>query len=252
MDYGLLVRDAWLTTWRNRFLWVLGLFAGVTIGSLALGGYSLPLPTGEQVRGWTPELIQVGLLLALGGLAIAGVSAIARGSMTQATLAAEGGQNISVRQALSAGVRWFWRFLMLLVLLGLVALAIGGAVLLAIVNLGPAGGVLSALVLTLGAAASVVLAYAERAIVVHDLGPIAALRHGLTMFVEHPHASLLTWLLSVLLAVGVAELVALLLTSLTVVAATVVLVASAAIANAFFWSYWTLAYLRLESPATTA
>jgi hypothetical protein len=31
-----------------------------------------------------------------------------------------------------------------------------------------------------------------------------------------------------------------------------VLVGLGAIANAFFWSYWTVAYLRLDSPRVTA
>src|SRR6266542_2514105 len=32
MDYGALIRQAWTTTWRNRFMWVLALFAGGTVG----------------------------------------------------------------------------------------------------------------------------------------------------------------------------------------------------------------------------
>jgi hypothetical protein len=38
MDYGALIQDAWRLTWRYRFLWVLGLFAGGTIGFSGGGG----------------------------------------------------------------------------------------------------------------------------------------------------------------------------------------------------------------------
>jgi hypothetical protein len=38
MDYGALIREAWGTTWRHRFLWVLGLFAGGAVGVSAGGG----------------------------------------------------------------------------------------------------------------------------------------------------------------------------------------------------------------------
>ena len=32
MDYAAVIRDAWRLTWRNRFLWILGLFAGGAVG----------------------------------------------------------------------------------------------------------------------------------------------------------------------------------------------------------------------------
>src|SRR4051794_13733854 len=78
MDYGLLIRDAWLTTWRNRLLWVLGLFAGVTIGTLGVGGSALPLPTLGQLQAWMPALVQLELAIAGGALLLAVISTIAR------------------------------------------------------------------------------------------------------------------------------------------------------------------------------
>jgi len=248
----LLIRDAWLTTWRNRLLWVLGLFAGVTIGTLGVGGSALPLPTLGQLQAWMPALVQLELAIAGGALLLAVISTIARGGITEATLDAEAGESVSLVRALRAGTRWFWRFFFLLVLLSIVVAIVGGAVVLATTNLGPVGALLGALALTVGATLSVVLAYAERAIIALDLGPLAALRHGWQLFIEHLNQSLLVWLLSVLLAVGAGGIVAGLASSLTLLAGIVVLVAGAAVANAFFWSYWTLAYVRLTSPATTA
>jgi hypothetical protein len=251
MDYGLLIRDAWLTTWRHQFLWVLGLFA-VTVGTLGVGGSALPVPSLEQLQALAPSLVQLEVAIAVIALVAAVVSAIARGGMTQATLTLESGEPISFWFALRAGRRLFWRFLLLLVLLSMVVGIIGGAVVLAAVNLGPVGAVLGALALSVGATLSVVLAYAERAIVALDVGPVAALRHGWRVFVEHLNASLLVWLLSVVLAVAAGSAVAMLASSLTILAGIVLLVASAAITNAFFWNYWTLAYVRLASPASTA
>ena len=37
LEYGALIRDAWQTTWRHRFLWILGLFAGGAVG-VSFGG----------------------------------------------------------------------------------------------------------------------------------------------------------------------------------------------------------------------
>ena len=33
MDYGRLIQEAWALTWRYRFLWVLGCFAGGAVGA---------------------------------------------------------------------------------------------------------------------------------------------------------------------------------------------------------------------------
>ena len=37
MDYGALVSRAWNLTWRHRFLWILGLFAGGGVSSCGSG-----------------------------------------------------------------------------------------------------------------------------------------------------------------------------------------------------------------------
>ncbi|MDQ3809315.1 MAG: hypothetical protein M3336_03400 [Chloroflexota bacterium] len=292
MDYRSLVREAWATTWRYRFLWILGLLAGATGGSLSVGRYSMPAPEraelpseatalAAQAQAWM--LANLGLVvgLAIGaaviGLALAVVSVIARGGITQATVDALSGQPTSLGRAWRAGRRWFWRFLGLLVLLAVIVSVVVGSVAAVAVNLGGLGVLFGALALTAGAVASIVLAYAERAIVVRDLGPIAALRHAWQVFTDHLSASLLTWLISVLLsvAVGVAAAVAIgllvaffggiglalwfasglsagLLLNAGVAVAVVIalLVTVAAIANTFFWSYWTVAYLRLDPPVT--
>jgi hypothetical protein len=120
---------------------------------------------------------------------------------------------------------------------------------------------------------SIVTAFAQRAIVVENVGPIDALRAGWRLTRAHFGESLLTWLvnLGVAIAAGIALLLGVLGALLLLAgigaaifafaglsAATVLYIgvgglaflagalAVAGIANAFFWTYWTLVYLRLS------
>lgn len=260
MNYTTLIAEAWATTWRYRFLWVLGLLAGATGGTMGLGRSSMPdwssaaewtAPVALLAQSWidTNMLLVGGLALGVAGAAIA-LSVIARGGITQATIDLQSGEPSSFGRAWRAGTYWFWRFLGLLALLGLLVAIVAGAIVLMTTNLGGAGALLGAIVLTLGVVASIVLAYAERAIVVHDLSLVDALGHGWRVFTHHLSTSLLTWMLSVLVAAAIGALVASMWTLFAGVTAIIALVTLAAIANTFFWSFWTLAYLRLDPPVT--
>jgi len=132
---------------------------------------------------------------------------------------------------------------------------------------------------------SIVIAFAQRAIAVENVGPIEALRSGWHLARAHLGESLLTWLINLGLAIataltaliGIAGAVVLLggigwglfsvagLTAPTVayigvggLALLALILTLTGIANAFFWTYWTLAYLRLsghggeELPSTAA
>jgi hypothetical protein len=131
--------------------------------------------------------------------------------------------------------------------------------------------VLLAIVAAVGA--SIVIVYAQRAIAVDDVGAIAALRFGWETLRRHLGESLLTWAISLglsavavmallatfvgavawlggfgwgiwaLLGVRALTIVYAIVGGLTVLAIGVVL---AAIANTFFWNYWTLAYMELH------
>lgn len=60
MDYGSLVGDAWRTTWRNRYLWGLALFAGGAVG-VSKGGldWNGGMDGGRGDRAWerVPESV---------------------------------------------------------------------------------------------------------------------------------------------------------------------------------------------------
>jgi hypothetical protein len=351
MEYGKLIRDAWAITWRYRFLWILGVLAGGTVGVPALnggggGGPSVrTAPIGieqanpalarasQDVSAWA--VANLGLLVALAALAtvfvlvLIVVSFIAQGGMAEATVDLATGHPSSFSRAWSAGVHLFWRYVGLWLVLAAVALVLAAAiafivaavVVTATVSQAPIlGGVVAAMFLAavvvgfvsfvvritppstaplwlvvllatlfalpvftvLIAAAltiSIVVAFAQRAIAVEDVGPAAALRSGWRLMRAHLGDSLMTWLVNVGLAlvcgiVGVAGV----LGTLVVLAGVGALVFAAAgltaptigyvgigalvflagvltlvgIANTFFWTYWTLAYLQLTGPRSGA
>jgi hypothetical protein len=130
-----------------------------------------------------------------------------------------------------------------------------------------------------GIVAGIVVPYAQRAIAIRDVGPLAGLRDGWDVLRSHPGASLLVWLLNLALSFGAGLVIttAMVVTvlalavpavalwaafefsaptivylSLAGFAAVAVLLTLISVANTFFWSYWTLAYLRLTTGPPSA
>ena len=309
MDYGRLIRDAWQITWRHPFLWVLGLFAGGTAGASFVGGgdggASGPTANGRPLPGvefapdavalWAADhvglIVAVAALLLLVGLVLLGVSLIAQGGLARATADFASGRSSSLGRAWRTGLRLFWRYAGLWLLL-VVTVAVVGAVVAAFVALvvsltgvvqqaawvvAPAilvGLVLVPAGIAAGVVASIVVLFAQRAIAVHDVGPLAALRDGWLVLRGHPGASLLVWLVDVALSVAAGLLITIAMVAAVVVlgipaaalwavfeltaptiaylavaavAALAVLLALISVTNTFFWTYWTLAYLRLRT-----
>ncbi len=318
MDYGSLIRQAWQYTWRFKFLWVLGLFAPSTVGSCS----SSPGGGGSVSAGdssWTPDriapelgramgetgnwfmrnmdiILLVAVLAALIGFAFFVVSIIAQGAMARGTADVALGRPVTLGQAWGTGLRLFWRYLgLLLVLIGLfilVAILIGilvalavlvgslleGSAQMAFVIISVLVGIVFFLaVIALSVAIGVAAAFAQRAIAVEDVGPIHALRIGFGLLRGHAGSSALVWLISLGLGIGVGlaillatfilllplgGVVAILFITtgasgvsiaFTVIAA-ILLIAGlwflSAIANTFFWHYWTLTYLNFTGRLT--
>ena len=164
MDYGALIRDSWTTTWRYRYLWLLGLFAGGTAGGFGGGGgggnrsVSWREPGGfvppdgdlrvatEQLGTWTAAnagwLIAGAVAAVLIGLALVIVGLIAQGGMAEATVDIAQGRETSLGRAWRTGLRLFWRYAGLWLTLALGAFAIAlfiGAIVAAAVAIGAAG-----------------------------------------------------------------------------------------------------------------
>ena len=319
MDYSKLVERAWAMTRRYRFLWILGLFAGPTMGSYSCntrfpGEDSRPdtsdldferlmrevSPESQrllsQATRWVSEHLAVILLAAgLAGLALlllAIISLIARGGMARATADLALGRPITHGQAWVVGRQLFWRFVrlgLLLFGLGLVVLTvIGIAVALAVLAgwsaceaargplIGTAilmAGLLAIVLIPVAIVFGVALAFADRAIAVDQTGAIAALRRGLHLVWSNKGQSALGWLVSLVLGIaagiGLVIVGAVVLIPLAIVGVVLffaggsgvtagligygvvafvifmlVLWILSAVFNAFFWSYWTLVYLR--------
>src|SRR3954452_23024819 len=63
MDYPTLIAEAWAMTWRYRFLWVLGLLAGITGGTMGLGRSSVPeSPSAANLVAQAQALIEPNLV----------------------------------------------------------------------------------------------------------------------------------------------------------------------------------------------
>ncbi|HEX9017225.1 MAG TPA: hypothetical protein VF960_14640 [Chloroflexota bacterium] len=145
MDYGALIQRAWDLTRRNRFLWVLGLFATSTVGSCSPSGvgtgpaqWQAGSPDFERL--FSPDLVRtfqeadrwlsvsigwiiLGVLLALSLVVIVFffVSFAAQGGMALATTDLALGRESSLAIAWRSGLGMFWHYLLLwLLLTGLV------------------------------------------------------------------------------------------------------------------------------------
>ncbi len=267
MDYGALIRGAWVTTWRHRFLWVLGLFAGGAVGIAGAGRNGpgmrwqtspremervLPAAATEaqQAEYWVATHVgliigAITVLLAL-GLALLVISIIAQGGMAEATVDLASGRPASLGQAWRAGLHLFWRYVGLYLLLITAAIVVaatlgaaGAAVLASFASGAPPNPVLAAVagvvgvgLLIAGAVVaiglSIVVAYAQRAIYAEDAGPLQALRAGWQVLRTHPGTSALTWLVNLALAIGIG------------IAATLAAVAVAAVLVALGFGIWAI------------
>jgi hypothetical protein len=247
VDYGELIRRSWWMVWRHRFLWVLGLFAASTVGSCSptSGGGPAQYQVGPgDFRGTGLErlpsemegafrqipfeqlanretIVAIVAMVALLGLAILIVSVIAQGAMAEATASLAMGRDSSLGPAWRTGLRLFWRYVGLwLVLVGvgvLIALAFAAAVgaLVAMASLsgeavrtifivvGALLGLAAMLVLVpLFIVVTVAMTYAQRAIAVENVGPLSGLEAGFRLVRSHIGTSALAWLIGLALSIG--------------------------------------------------
>jgi hypothetical protein len=240
MNYSQLIRDAWTATWRYRFLWILGLFAGGAAGAGSSGQGQWRVDR-SNVGQWSPKVVDAAdtaanwlaanwVFIAIGAgivaLACLVVSFIAEGGMATATADIAAGRPTSLRQAWRAGLHLFWRYVGLTLALIAVAL-MGAAIVGALLALAIGTGVFAAFTTTADAARiaivailllitipvllavvaatvvfSIVATYAQRAVAIEDEGPVAALGDGWQLFRRNAGASMLVWLVNVALSIG--------------------------------------------------
>lgn len=155
MRFGEIIRKAWHITWHYRWLWVLGVFAGITGGGGGGGGggsssnYRQSFGSGggtgsstpampdwnsiaPVVQHWVPFILIVILLLFLIGLAFAVISIGARGGLVWAVNEIEEGRAPRLGEAWNAGFARFWSVFGLGLLLQL-PIVLGALLLVAII-----------------------------------------------------------------------------------------------------------------------
>jgi hypothetical protein len=239
MDYGRVIKDAWNLTWRYRFLWVLGLFAGGGVQSCGSGSGSSYNFNQSDYRRMPPESRQVvdavgawvqanaGLLIALVllqgflAIALAVVSFIARGGLSRAGADLRRGRLISSSDAWQYGLRFFWRYLGLSVLATLIVIGVlvglaligalffglasilGGAIQVVVIVLGAIVGFVAVLMLiAFSVGLSLTLVLAQRAIAIEDVGVFEAISRGFRLLVRRLGPTLVFWLLQIVLSIG--------------------------------------------------
>lgn len=311
MDYWALIKDAFGLTWRNKYLWFFGFFVGLGSGGGGGGGGTggggdggfdqqgsaeiasvsgVALQTGPAEWLLILGLVVVGLVLFL---VLFALYLISQGGLTESVAAVERGERRSFSSTWRAGTRFFWRVLgQVLVFVGIVlglllavGIPMGVLIALAFATDSVAFQVLSVLLavpvvivllLVVFVVVAVIRQFARRELVLRGSGVLASVGGGYRMFRRNAGRSLLVWLiqLGVMLAAGIAFIIAALLVGLLLFLPTIILAAAemtsvavvtgviaglilvpllivgVSILGTFNHSYWTLAYLRLENGGT--
>jgi hypothetical protein len=161
VDYGGIIRRAWHVTWRNRGLWILGVFAGVSGCTGGAGGgsgggsggnsgsgsgtgsgfgdWALPGGTGglerfaERAQELLPLIVAVVVLLAFVGLLWSVFAVAARGGLVVGVNAAEEGAPRTTAELWREGFGRFWSLVGLDILLKLPLVAVSLLMLVMIV-----------------------------------------------------------------------------------------------------------------------
>lgn len=306
MNYGDLIRDAIRITLRNRYLWFFGFFVGLGSGGGGGGGGggdfdeqgSAEIASVAAVQQGAFDnapliagLVLVGLLIFLAFFALYVVS---QGGLTESVAAVDRGEERRFSSTWRAGARNFWRVLLqILLFLGIVLgllLAVGIPVALLVVGAFATDSialrVVAVIFAVLAAVALLVVVFvfvaitrqfARRELVLRGASVLGSVGSGYRLFRGNLGRSVLVWLiqLGLMLAAGIALLIALVIVGLLLFLPTILLavaqyttaaiaagvvaglillpllVVAIAILGTFNHSYWTLAYLRLTSEGGT-
>lgn len=240
MNYASLLRDAFWTTWRNRYLWFFGLFAG--LGGTSNLNFNFPPGGGGSENNFdrsdasAPFLGQSPLDAPLSGAGVAALLGIfllglllfliflalvviSNGGLADSVAAIERGDRRSFGSTWRAGTARFWRVLGYYVLFFLIGLALLiaiaaplGLVVAAVFAGTEAVGarvisvVLAALValpllIVAFVSLSIVSQFALREIVVRGQRIIASIGGGLRIFWQNLGRSILVWLIQIALVI---------------------------------------------------
>ena len=239
MDFGDIIKRAWRVTWHHKALWVLGLFAGASgsgvggwggsgrrfdsdsLRSLGARGEDLASTASAHLSEWAPVLAAALVLLALLGVFFVVVSFAAQAGLAFEVDEAESRRPVSLSTGWNVGFHYWWRVLVVnvLLVLPLVAVAIVVTIIVAVAVLtarfgegaGAAGllygfigmGVLLVPVFVLLAfAVGVLHPLAVRYIAIEGRGATEALAAAWRMLRHRLRDVFLMWLVVVVLGAG--------------------------------------------------
>ncbi|MBK7896133.1 MAG: hypothetical protein IPJ90_14905 [Anaerolineaceae bacterium] len=214
MDYGKLFRRGWEVVWQNKYLFILGFLAALGGGSGGSSGgnfnYSIPGPSGSDVPAeMFEEFTQFwtqygGLILGLVcfffilGIVFWLIRLAAVGGLIESVDRIEAGEQMSFGKAFSAGVARIWSLVGLsvmlnlpFILIGLLFAGLGTSFLVTAVNSGDmatpprflglffaCAGLFACLLVPLGIVVAVVQPFAQRGLMLKQLGVVDSIRHG--------------------------------------------------------------------------
>lgn len=160
MDYGAVLSRAWQIGWRNKALWVLGVLAGCSASGRGGGGgpsgsgmqyqfdsSNLPPGMNGDFRGFERFLdnnAEVLILIGIGlfclalfiGLFFLALGVIGQGGLIAGYASADEGAKITLGEAFSSGLQYFWRLLGIRVVFWLAGLVIGIVLFLGALGIG--------------------------------------------------------------------------------------------------------------------
>lgn len=252
MRYGEIISQAVGITWRNKFLWFFGFFAGVggsfnfpggggNAGGPGGGPGGLPGPLSDVGR-WISDNLALFLtvtitLVVVIGLVLIALSIISQAALTDSVAAIDRGERRRFGSTWRAGTANFWRVLGLKILLLLISLALGLALAL-VIGLPTAGvfvvtesvgaRVVAVVLAVLAAIALLILVFvpfavisqwALRRLVLDRERIVASIGGGIGLFRRNIGRSLLVWLiqLGLMLGAGILMIVVLIIFGLVLV-----------------------------------
>ena len=207
MDISAIFKRAWEITWKHKGLWLLGILANCSTGGGSQGSSNLSrIPEYQTGGGEFPQIehwlqtIPEGTWIAIGIAVIGGfillalifwvLAAIGNGGLIAGFHMAETGETVTLASAFQQGLSYFWKLLVIQLILGLASLAVilplvfGGA-LLSILTLG-IGLIcflpLICLLIPLGIALSIYTLLTQIALIVEELDIVAAFQRAWDVF----------------------------------------------------------------------
>ena len=293
MDFMEILRRAWQVIWKHKVLWIFGILAGCaqTGNSVGSSGSSGARSSGGGSGGAFPpsvshwfDQLEPGVIILLIAAALAVffilillslfLGSIGRIGLVRGTQQVEqGAERLFFGELFSGSLRYFWRVLGLVLLVGI-------SMFLAILLVGIPLAVLTCgigalAIVVAGFLVPIIVQQAVAAIVIEDLGILEGLQRGWELFRQHPDKLIVMGLilnLGIALAGGLVIALPLILVGAPALVGALwgtgealrnglivagvclagylpVLIVLNGILSAYIHTAWTLTYLRLTAPA---